>query len=259
MKQVFAGFLLLAVVFSGGNVKAEDRVMKAGESMCTDTTCKVPIRKIYNGNSLDGMIFSTAMIDNKGVNSLGTLRFTMFFNFGSTFNYNFNKTLGVYTGVDIKNIGFIEKYSLTDATMKQRVYTLGVPLGIKVGNMPKNSYFFLGGGVDLAFHYKEKFWSATVKKQKYGEWFSDHTNLLMPYVFAGLSIKSSSLKIQYYPGNFLNESFSGPTAMGTLIAPYAGKKVNLLLISVGRDIKFKRKSKCPSGNSTSSPATPTQI
>src|SRR5579872_6442688 len=73
---------------------------------------KEPIQKFYVGNGLDAAIFSTATIQRNNINgttnSMGLLRFSGFLNVGFTFNLNLNRHFGVYTGIDIKNIGFIE-------------------------------------------------------------------------------------------------------------------------------------------------------
>lgn len=200
---------------------------------------KAPVRKPYFGNSLDGMIFSTALIDNSGAQSLGTLRFSMFFHIGATYNYNISDHFGIYTGLDIKNIGYIEKFKLNDLTVKRRVYTAGIPIGLRIGNVEERNYFFLGGGVDFPFHYKVKSWSKLNPKSKFNEWFSEETEHILPYMFAGFAIKGTTLKVQYYPTNFLNEDYTDPNPGG--IKPFAGKNVNMLLISIGRDMKFGRR------------------
>lgn len=218
---------------------------KDSNSIRINTQPKAPIRKFYFGNSIDGAIFSTALIDRAGTNSLGTLRFSGFLHIGATYNYNFNKHVGIYTGLDLKNIGVIEKFDLFNATTKSRVYALGVPLGLRLGNMVSRNYFMLGGGVDLALHYKRKYWNDKQPKTKYNDWFSKETEILMPYVFAGIALKGTTIKIQYYPTNFFNQDFSVGTDLftGLPIRPYANTKVNLLLLSIGRDMDFSKKKK----------------
>jgi hypothetical protein len=201
-----------------------------------------PIEKFYIGNSFDGAIFSTAFIQRTAMvtnpngttstvtnNSLGTLRFTYFINFGLTFNYNFARHFGAYTGIDIKNIGFIEQDASANI-VKRRTYNVGIPVGIKIGNMAwKKSYLFLGAGIDAPINYKEKSFVIRSNKTKYNEWFSDATPQIMPYVFAGAVInRGLSFKVQYYPNNFLNPEY---TRKG--IKPFAGTDVQLLAFSVG--------------------------
>lgn len=242
MKKILTLSFLLSLVVLSASAQEEDSATTTVTAQSTlSLRSKAPIRKPYWGNSLDGMIFSTALIDHNGDKSLGTLRFSMFLHIGGTYNYNFNNNVAVYTGLDLKNIGFIEKFkAFNNLTIKRRVYTLGIPVGLRLGNMKTRDYFFLGGGLDVAFHYKEKSWSSIYRKSKYREWFSDQTQILMPYIFAGVAYKGTTLKIQYYPGNFFNQDFKAYDIGHNVIKPYTGTKVNLLLVSIGRDMKFGR-------------------
>jgi hypothetical protein len=206
-----------------------------------DTAKKIlpPIQKFYVGTGMDAAIFSTATIQHTPLpppgslpattNTLGTLRFSYFLNLGLTFNYNFNRHIGVYTGVDIKNIGYIE--TTNGYTNKRRTYTIGVPLGIKIGNMAtKRAYVFLGGGTDIPFQYKEKIFQIKSQKTKINEWFSSRTPAVMPYVFAGLAINHGyTFKLQYYPANFMNPDFKDSKGN----QPYFGTEVHLILFSAG--------------------------
>jgi hypothetical protein len=215
-----------------------DLITKSNKShsISIDIMKNVPIKKVYFNNALDGMILSTALIDRpNGSSKSGTLRFSTFFHIGCTVNYNLSQKIGVYTGADIKNIGFIEKDN--GFTYKKRVYTFGVPLGLRLGNMNKRNYIFMGGGLDLALNYKEKLWSKDIKKSKFSEWFGKETDLIMPYVFAGYTHKGISLKVQYYPNNFLNQDYTR-MEMGVPTKIFAGTKVNLLLLSLGLDIDW---------------------
>jgi hypothetical protein len=203
---------------------------------------RVPIRKAYIGNSFDAAIFSTSFLSKEGNSSKTTpLRFSMWFHIGATYNYNFNSTFGVYTGLDLKNIGFIEKAD--GYKMKKRVYTLGIPVGVRIGDLKDRFYFLAGGGADLAINYKEKTWDLDDKKHKFNEWFSSRTPLVMPYVFAGVCFHPGVVvKVQYYPVSFLNQDFT-ETKGGVQLQPYAAyDKVNLLLFSLGFDMKYKVRS-----------------
>jgi len=204
------------------------------------------IEKFYVGSALDAGIFSTATIkqsttnyyngQTSTTNSTGTIRFSYVINLGVTFNYNFGSHFGMYTGIDLKNVGFIEKYD-DGVTGKYRTYNLGAPLGIKVGNLRrKGTYLFLGGGLDVPVNYKQKVFTNRSNKQKFNEWFSDRTPAVMPYVFIGAKFKNNcTLKFQYYTNNFLNPDFSTGTAQ-----PYAGYNVHLLLFSIGYDMHYTK-------------------
>ena len=194
-----------------------------------------PLRRHYFAGTLDGLIFSTASISsnqngqNSGANA-GTLRFTGFVNIGITYHYNFSRHLGFYTGVDIKNVGYID--NVDGYTIKRRTYNIGVPLGIKVGNMSlRKPYLFAGGGLDVPFNFKEKKFPNGERghKVKFNEWFSNRTPALMPYVFAGVRFSNGiSVKLQYYISNYLNTDYSDN---GVKI--YAGDEVHLMLLSLG--------------------------
>lgn len=181
----------------------------------------LPIRKLYVGTAFDGAIFSTALVDKTDASLIlpapggpipstktpvwTPLRFSLFLNIGFTFNYNFNRHIGIFTGIDVKNIGYIEETE-NDQMVKRRSYNAGAPLGIRIGNMGKNNAgFFIGGGIDYTINYKEKRFLNRNEKYVYTEWFSSRTPTYMPYVFAGVSNKKGlSLKVQYYPNDFLN-------------------------------------------------------
>jgi hypothetical protein len=206
----------------------------------------LPIRKLYVGTALDGAIFSTALIDHTDASLLlpapGTkplpnntpvwapLRFSLFLNIGFTFNYNFSRHFGMFTGIDLKNIGYIEETG-NDQMIKRRSYNAGIPLGLRIGNMGKNNMaFFLGGGIDYTINYKEKRYLSRNEKVVYTEWFSSRTPTYMPYVFAGISTgKGLSLKAQYYPNDFLSP-FPGE----------ARKNVRIMAVTLGLNLHLDK-------------------
>jgi hypothetical protein len=224
-------FVSLLISFT---ISAQTAVIDTGKM-------KPPIQKFYLGTAFDGGIFSSATIkeDEAGVmtNKLGIIRFSYVLNFGVTFNYNYNRHLGAYAGIDVKNIGFIEK-NADAATVKRRTYNLGVPLGVKAGNMAaKRAYIFLGGGADLPFNYREKTFIIRDQKTKFSEWFSDRTPSIMPYVFAGAAVTQGfTIKVQYYPNNFFNPDF---TTNGS--QPYASYDVHLILVSIGLTVPLSKR------------------
>ncbi len=150
-----------------------------------NTGAKKP-RRAYLSTGMDGYILSTSILQKNGGDAkLTTPRFTGFFHIGLNINFDFSNHSGFYTGINIKNIGFIEKYNNPDSTVKRRVYTFGIPLGLKFGNLKEGNYFLVGGGVDFPFNFKEKGFIKRSNKVKFNEWFSDRTPTVMPYVFIG--------------------------------------------------------------------------
>ncbi|RQO30676.1 hypothetical protein DBR32_08060 [Taibaiella sp. KBW10] len=201
---------------------------------------KGKIGSVYMSTQMDGYILSTAMMEKGASTKWTTPRFTAFLHIGATAHINFNDNFGLFSGLGVKNIGFIEKFSGNDSTVKRRVYTIGIPLGIKVGNM-SGTYAMLGGGLDIPFHFKEKGFVKRSSKVKQTEWFSQRNETLMPYVFVGAHFKPGvNLKLQYYPTNFLNTDFK-QTVNNVTTQPYAGYKVNLAMVTLGIDIPYRPK------------------
>lgn len=198
----------------------------------------------YFSNALDAGILQSSAFEKPGMNrELSYLRFTFGVNIGVHFNYDFDEHFGLFTGLGIKNIGITDKIS--DSTVKRRVYTIGIPLGFKVGNLGARSFVFLGGGIDVPFNYREKGWVDRKEKTKFSEWFSDRTPSVMPYMFAGFSGKPGfTVKLQFYPSNFFNTSFTEKAdANGNVVKPYAGYDARLLLLSLGLDIHYRQSEK----------------
>jgi hypothetical protein len=245
-------FLLCAFLFSSATVLAQTDDDDDDSSATTEISgdpgrhlkmkmggdnTPPPTGRWYMSNSFDGAILSTSIMERPGDRrELTTLRFSML-NLGYHFNYDFDEHFGIFTGVGIKNIGFIEKNG--DSTTKRRVYTIGAPLGFKLGNLRKRHYGFIGGGVDFPFNYREKRFVKRGDKYKFNEFWSDRTDEYMPYIFAGCSVGAGIvLKVQYYPSNFFNTGFEEDNN-GQTVQPYRGYRVNLLYLSLGIDLKSK--------------------
>lgn len=197
-----------------------------------------PYNRLYWGSNSDAAVFSTALVQHLGKSEkLTTLRFS-YINFGFSLHFDFNQYVGLLSGANIKNIGFIEKFA--DSTVKRRVYTIGAPLGIKLGKLHAKNFVFFGGGVDVPFNYREKGFVHRGDKEKFNEWFSERTPAFLPYFFAGVSANPGfTVKLQYYPGNFMNPDFSMPMPGhdNHMFQPYLGyKKSNLILLSLGMDL-----------------------
>ncbi len=133
-------------------------------------------------------------------------RYSTFFHIGEQFHVNLGKSFGLYTGIGVRNIGMINRLNDT-IKIKQRVYSLGIPVGIKLGDMQKRVYAALGAELELFFNYKQKTFLGSgrgYKAEKFNEWFSDRTPLLNPSLFVEFNFKKGSyIKLRYYPMNFL--------------------------------------------------------
>lgn len=195
-----------------------------------------PKQKVYMSTNMDGLILSSAFLQNAAhVNGeFTTPRFTSFLHVGATANFDFNKNFGIFSGINIKNIGFIEKFNTNDSTVIRRVYTFGIPVGLKIGNLDYGNYIMIGGGVDFPFNYKEKGFVKRGDKDKFNEWFSNRTPSVMPYVFIGAHLRPGvAFKFQYYPSNFMNTDF-----VEGGIRPYKDYDVNLAMLTLGFDINY---------------------
>jgi len=198
-------------------------------------TLPVMAQKLYTETSGE-LIFSQSQASftqeflNKypGANlSSNNVRFTCFFHVGQYVHYDFSNSFGLLSGLAIRNIGMI-----TDETLPQQVangettvpydqykiirrqYTLGLPLAFKVGAFDKHLYFFGGGEYEMAFHFKEKFWTGNYErsgsKTKDTEWFSSQTPTFLPSVFGGVQFPYGlNLKFKYYLTDFLKSDYKG--------------------------------------------------
>jgi hypothetical protein len=193
----------------------------------------------------DGALFSLASSQNSQ-KDLSTIRLSLFLNYGFTINYDVKKCFSVFTGLGIKNIGFIEKTN--DTIIKYRTYNLGVPFGIKIGNLDKKTFVYLGVGEDLIVNFKEKEFSSkdayfSRHKHKFNEWFSDRTPTFMPYLFAGVGVGHNlTFKVQYYINNFFNTDFL-INSSGYKIKPYSALNLHIIYLSLGIDIDYGKKGK----------------
>jgi len=133
------------------------------------------------------------------------VRFAPVLNLQFMMNKDMGESFGIYTGLALRNVGFIADDPLDASIRKKfRTYNLGVPLGIKLGNMNK---LMLYGGVDLeyAFNYKEKTFTNGSKTSKSVAWFSNRTRQFIPSVHVGFQFATGmNLKLKYYPQTFFN-------------------------------------------------------
>lgn len=199
---------------------------------------QTPEKKYYWAGSSE-FIFSLGNLETKApvIKESPVIRFSGFFNYQSQFHYNFSNNLGFYTGLGIRNIGFINK--LDDSIkVKQRVYSFGIPLAVKIGNMDKSAYAAFGGELELFFNYKQKtFYGDT--KSKFNDWFSDRTDLLNPSVFLELKEKRGGyIRFKYYLNDFLNPEKQTIT-VNNIAYPFYPVKSNLFYISIGSTLKYK--------------------
>jgi hypothetical protein len=165
--------------------------------------------KVYWSVSTE-MIFSFAAVDSSGNTEGNIMRWAPWFNPQAMVNFDFNKNFGLYSGLAIRNVGFIYKKPSTNYAVKYkyRTYNLGIPVGLKVGKM--NGFMFFGGyEIEFPFVYKEKQFVNDVKMDnKIYEWFSDRVEPIQHSFMAGIQFPfGATVKFKYYLTNFLNKDY----------------------------------------------------
>jgi hypothetical protein len=158
------------------------------------------------------------------------LRFTAFFHLSQYWHMDFSNKIGIYTGLGVKNTGVISDERLYNGSpgiesyqsykIIRRLYTGGIPLALKVGSFKDNLYFFGGGEVELAIHYKEKYWnshSRSGSKTKTTTWFGGQTDVILPSFIVGVQFPGGvNLKFRYYLNDFLNHNYSNTNFVSDL-------------------------------------------
>jgi len=196
-------------------------------------------KKVYSAYSGE-MIFQGSTADRDGNHVPTNMRWTVFLHLGWYLNFDFTDFIGLYSGMAIRNVGFISNENISiDGVEKftktiRRTYNLGVPLALKLGTFNKHFYIFGGGEYELLFHYKEKWWpdgngSRGNTKIKYTEWFSQRTPTFIPSVFAGVQFPGGfNLKFKYYLQNYMKQDFRDSDGN----YPYSDLNVNVFYVSL---------------------------
>jgi hypothetical protein len=158
------------------------------------------------------MIFSFADIENNGVSDESILRWAPVFNIQSMLNADMSNNIGLFTGLAVRNVGYIYgNYTdpATDAVYKKkfRSYNIGIPVGIKIGNLDK---MFIYGGyeVEFPFLYKEKTFDSGDKINKTTGWFSDRQEPIQHGFLVGIQFPyGMNVKFKYYLSEFHNQDY----------------------------------------------------
>ncbi len=209
--------------------------------------------KTYVTSGLE-LIFSWADItDNNKVES-ANLRFAPVINIQSYTHLDFSEKFGIYSGLAVRNVGYIygnyktpvTPTNSTSTTFEKRFrsYNLGIPIAFKIGNLSK---MFIYGGYELEipFLYKEKKYENgdQLKGEKITGWFSDRQQSLYHSVLVGIQFPyGMNLKFKYYLTEFHNQGYTASDGS----KPYAGLLSNVFYISLN-SMLFKNASFDPSG------------
>ncbi|HVV03252.1 MAG TPA: hypothetical protein VHC96_03480 [Puia sp.] len=170
----------------------------------------------------------------EGTKSLSIPRLTWILNAGAHYHHEFNDNFGLFTGVNITNLGVIIKED--GVKHKRRIYTAGIPLAFELGSL-RWANFFAGVQVDWAFQYQEKLKIGDSVRSKFGEWWSNRTPRVLGSWFIGARFfHVAYFKIQPYFTNFFNRDYTDPTGA----KPYANRIARPLLLIFGFDIPLTR-------------------
>ena len=139
------------------------------------------------------------------VNESTVVRFSPVFNFQTLMNNDLNESFGIFTGLSMRNVGFIAD-DPADASVRRkfRTYNLAIPFGIKLGNLDGT---FIYGGVDAeyAFNFKEKRFVDGDKEEVNVYWFTNRVKQFQPAVHVGFQfLKGTNIKFKYYLNTFFN-------------------------------------------------------
>ena len=191
----------------------------------------ISAQKFYTTSSGE-IILSLAEIDSGDEPSpQNIVRFSPWFNVQTLGNVDFNENIGMFFGLNLRNVGFIAKDNTTQIKKKYRVYDLGIPVGFKIGKL-KSMFFYGGYEFELPFNYKEKTFENEVKTDKFNVWFSNRVPTYYHAVFAGIQFPyGANLKFKYYLSTFHNTDFE-EIVDGQTVKPYAHLKANVFYIAL---------------------------
>ena len=212
-----------------------------------------------------------------------SMRFSAWFHLQMHWHYDLTNNLGVFWGLGSRNIGYITKprtndvfvkgftvydhnlnsgeggYKLSNnyssdqkiTVIKRREYTIGIPLGFKVGNFDKNTFLFAGGEIEFPFNYKNKVWVDGKKVYKNSEWFSKQTQDYFLSAFVGVQMPwGMNLKFKWYFNDFMNNNYStkevykdGTGQEQTVdVSPYSAFKSQVFYFSFGMNMFSSKKA-----------------
>lgn len=166
------------------------------------------------------------------------VRFSGFFHLQEQLHVDFSKSAGFYTGIGLRNIGMINQ--LNDSVkVKQRAYSLGIPVAFKFGKLPQGYFVAFGAEAELFFHYRQKdFYDGA--KRKHGEWFSNRVNLINPSVFIDIhSNRGTYLRLKYYLMDFLDTEHQQVNLGNGNIQPFYPDHSQLFYIAIGASVRHR--------------------
>lgn len=119
-------------------------------------------QRLYSTVELEVQL-SYASVTEHGVPLQGIPRYSPF-NFVHKEHVDISKHFGFFSGFSIRNTGFVYKLD-EHQRINQRVLSVGMPLGVKIGSMQRGFYLAMGSEIELAINYKQKMF-LTAKKTR---------------------------------------------------------------------------------------------
>jgi hypothetical protein len=186
--------------------------------------------KIYTTTSGE-LIFSFASINDAGDEDGSIMRFSPVINIQNWLNYDKSEKLGFFTGLSVRNVGFI--YDVDETTRKKyRTYNVGIPVGVKIGNL-SDKFVFFGYELEIPVNYKEKTFIDEDKDDKKNIWFTDRVPTVNHSLMAGIQLPyGATIKFKYYLTNFFDEDFTASDGQGGTYKPYENLDVNIFYFSL---------------------------
>ncbi len=176
-------------------------------------------------------IFSFANVNNGGSTNGNVLRFAPVINLQSYLNYDVSSSFGIFTGLELRNVGFIYDVPGSEERKKFRTYNFGIPVGFKVGNL-KHLFLYAGYSLEIPFDYKEKTFLNEERTNKIHGLFSDRNSRFAHGFFVGVQLPyGTSVKFKYYLNNFFNKDFTQDVE-GETVKPYANFDANVFYLSL---------------------------
>jgi len=187
--------------------------------------------KVYSTSGWE-FIFSGAQLKDNGNEIPSVMRFTLVVNMQNYLNVDMSDNFGWFTGLAVRNVGFIYDVPNTGLRKKIRTYNLGIPIGVKVGNLDK-AFFFGGYEIEFPFNYRERTFDNEVRTEKFSVWFSDRTPVAYHTIMVGIQLpQSATIKFKYYLNNYLNKDFTETDSNGMTTQPFQFLDVNVFYFSL---------------------------
>lgn len=216
-----------------------------------------------------------------------SMRFSAWFHMQFHWHYDFTNNIGAFWGLGSRNIGYTTKpksndiyvknftvydnrlnngeggYRLSDnysseqriTDIKRREYTIGVPLGFKLGRFSDNLFGFFGGEIEFPFQFKNKVYVDGKRVFRESKWFSKETNNYFLSVFVGVQMPwGMNFKFKWYLNDFINTSYSttenytltdasgNKTTHSIALEPYSAIKSQMFYFSFGMNMFSSKKA-----------------